>query len=90
MAHGEPPPIIQEVIAAGVDVDDLRGITHSADKNDSHVGLIHGTGGEAVEYLGEWDLPLNGVLYTASTCTRSDAAEAGCSLPALPPGIRGT
>jgi lipid II:glycine glycyltransferase (peptidoglycan interpeptide bridge formation enzyme) len=24
-----------------------------------------GTGGEAVEYVGEWDLPLNKPLYTA-------------------------
>ena len=31
-------------------------------------GLIQfkvGTGGEAVEYLGEWDLPLNPLLYKA-------------------------
>ena len=34
----------------------------------SHVGLIQfkvGTGGEAVEYAGEWDLPLNRALYKA-------------------------
>ena len=32
------------------------------------MGLIQfkvGTGGEAVEYAGEWDLPLNRVLYKA-------------------------
>jgi lipid II:glycine glycyltransferase (peptidoglycan interpeptide bridge formation enzyme) len=32
------------------------------------VGLIQfkvGTGGEAVEYVGEWDLPLRRTLYTA-------------------------
>jgi vancomycin resistance protein VanK len=32
------------------------------------VGLIQfkvGTGGEAVEYAGEWDLPLRPVLYKA-------------------------
>lgn len=60
--------MIQDSIAAGADVYDLRGITDSVDKNDPHVGLIEfkvGTGGEAVEYLGEWDLPLNRVLYTA-------------------------
>lgn len=60
--------MIQDAIAAGADVYDLRGITDSVDRNDPHVGLIEfkvGTGGEAVEYLGEWDLPLNRVLYAA-------------------------
>ena len=36
--------------------------------DDPHVGLIQfkvGTGGEAVEYVGEWDLPLNRALYAA-------------------------
>jgi lipid II:glycine glycyltransferase (peptidoglycan interpeptide bridge formation enzyme) len=49
-------------------VYDLRGITDTLDENDPHVGLIRfkvGTGGEAVEYLGEWDLPLNSLLYRA-------------------------
>ena len=44
------------------DVYDLRGITDTLDADDPHVGLIQfkvGTGGEAVEYAGEWDLPLN-------------------------------
>ena len=52
------------------DVYDLRGITDTLDPDDSHVGLIQfkvGTGGEAVEYLGEWDLPLNKLLYKAFT-----------------------
>ena len=34
--------------------------------DDPHVGLIQfkvGTGGEAVETVGEWDLPLNRALY---------------------------
>ena len=37
-------------------------------EDDPHFGLIQfklGTGGEAVEYLGEWDLPLNKVLFKA-------------------------
>ncbi|HYF74152.1 MAG TPA: peptidoglycan bridge formation protein FemAB, partial [Nocardioides sp.] len=36
--------------------------------DDPHLGLIQfkvGTGGEAVEYVGEWDLPLNRALYAA-------------------------
>jgi len=36
--------------------------------DDPHLGLIQfkvGTGGDAVEYLGEWDKPINRVLYKA-------------------------
>ena len=54
--------MIRDALAAGADVYDLRGITDTLDPDDSHVGLIQfkvGTGGEAVEYAGEWDLPLN-------------------------------
>jgi vancomycin resistance protein VanK len=60
--------MIRDAIAAGADVYDLRGITDTLDPDDSHVGLIQfkvGTGGEAVEYAGEWDLPINRLLYTA-------------------------
>jgi vancomycin resistance protein VanK len=60
--------MIQDALAAGADVYDLRGITDTLDPDDPHVGLIQfkvGTGGEAVEYAGEWDLPLNRVLYKA-------------------------
>jgi vancomycin resistance protein VanK len=60
--------MIREAIAAGADVYDLRGITDTLDADDSHVGLIQfkvGTGGEAVEYAGEWDLPINRVIYKA-------------------------
>ena len=60
--------MIRDAIAAGADVYDLRGITDTLDDDDTHVGLIQfkvGTGGEAVEYAGEWDLPLNKALYKA-------------------------
>lgn len=60
--------MIADALAAGADVYDLRGITDTLDPDDSHVGLIQfkvGTGGEAVEYAGEWDLPLNRPLYKA-------------------------
>jgi len=55
-------------LAAGCDVYDLRGITPTLSSDDPHVGLIQfkaGTGGRAVEYVGEWDLPLRPVLYKA-------------------------
>ena len=60
--------MIRDALAAGADVYDLRGITDTLDPDDSHVGLIQfkvGTGGEAVEYAGEWDLPINRPLYRA-------------------------
>ena len=60
--------MIQDSLAAGAKVYDLRGITETLDSDDPHVGLIQfkvGTGGEAVEYAGEWDLPLNKPLHKA-------------------------
>ena len=60
--------MMRDSLAAGATVYDLRGITDTLDSSDSHFGLIQfklGTGGEAVEYVGEWDLPLNRLLYKA-------------------------
>ena len=60
--------MIRHAMEAGAEVYDMRGITETLDADDSHVGLIQfkvGTGGEAVEYAGEWDLPLNRPLYKA-------------------------
>ena len=60
--------MIRDARAAGATIYDLRGITESVAADDPHLGLIQfkvGTGGEAVEYLGEWDLPLNRLLYAA-------------------------
>jgi lipid II:glycine glycyltransferase (peptidoglycan interpeptide bridge formation enzyme) len=58
--------MIRDALDHGAEVYDLRGITDTLDPDDPHVGLIQfkvGTGGEAVENVGEWDLPLNRVLY---------------------------
>ncbi|MGI8899797.1 MAG: lipid II:glycine glycyltransferase FemX [Nocardioides sp.] len=60
--------MITDALASGADVYDLRGITDTLDPEDPHVGLIQfkvGTGGEAVEYAGEWDLPLSPFIYKA-------------------------
>ena len=60
--------MIRDAATTGAEVYDLRGIIDTLDQDDPHFGLIQfklGTGGEAVEYLGEWDLPLNRVLYKA-------------------------
>ncbi|WP_194895640.1 lipid II:glycine glycyltransferase FemX [Catenulispora pinisilvae] len=54
--------------AAGCKVYDLRGISDTLDPEDHLFGLIQfklGTGGQAVEYLGEWDYPLNRLLHRA-------------------------
>ncbi|HJU98628.1 MAG TPA: peptidoglycan bridge formation glycyltransferase FemA/FemB family protein [Jiangellaceae bacterium] len=60
--------MIRDALADGCEVYDLRGITDTLDQSDPQVGLIRfkiGTGGEAVEYVGEWDLPISKVLYSA-------------------------
>jgi lipid II:glycine glycyltransferase (peptidoglycan interpeptide bridge formation enzyme) len=60
--------MMRDAMEAGADVYDLRGITDTLDSDDPHLGLIQfkvGTGGEAVEYVGEWDLPLRPLFYRA-------------------------
>ena len=60
--------MLRAALDSGADVYDLRGITSTLDADDSHSGLIQfkvGTGGEAVESVGEWDLALNTPLYKA-------------------------
>lgn len=62
--------MITDAVQAGASVYDMRGITDTVRNDDPHIGLLQfkvGTGGEAVEYLGEWDLPLNRLLYSAFT-----------------------
>ncbi|MEU5278481.1 peptidoglycan bridge formation glycyltransferase FemA/FemB family protein [Streptomyces asoensis] len=52
----------------GAAVYDLRGITDTLDESDQLLGLLRfkvGTGGQAVEYVGEWDFPLNKLLHRA-------------------------
>ncbi len=64
--------MIRDALAAGAAVYDLRGITETLVADDPHLGLIQfkvGTGGEAVEYAGEWDLPLNRAIYVPSRST---------------------
>ncbi|MGZ3103105.1 lipid II:glycine glycyltransferase FemX [Streptomyces sp. H72] len=52
----------------GAAVYDFRGITDTLDEDNHLLGLLRfktGAGGEAVEYLGEWEYPLNRVLHRA-------------------------
>ncbi|WP_405778877.1 lipid II:glycine glycyltransferase FemX [Streptomyces sp. NBC_00859] len=60
--------MLRDAYAMGATVYDLRGISDSLDETDHLFGLIQfkvGTGGEAVEYIGEWDFPLNKLLHKA-------------------------
>ncbi len=60
--------MMRDARGAGCRRYDLRGITDTLSASDPHVGLLQfkvGTGGEAVEYLGEWTLPVNPLLYRA-------------------------
>ena len=52
----------------GAAVYDFRGITDTLEETNHLLGLLRfkaGAGGEAVEYLGEWDFPLNRLLHKA-------------------------
>ncbi|MEU7022379.1 peptidoglycan bridge formation glycyltransferase FemA/FemB family protein [Streptomyces sp. NPDC046203] len=58
--------------ALGADVYDLRGVPSTLDPDDRAHGLLRwklGTGGQVVETLGEWEIPLSGTtnhtLYRA-------------------------
>ncbi len=53
--------MMQDAMAAGCTVYDLRGITDTVDSADHLFGLVQfkvGTGGYAQEYVGEWDYVL--------------------------------
>ena len=67
-SNGVQWAMIRHALEAGAHVYDLRGITETLDADDPHVGLIQfkvGTGGQAVEHAGEWDLPINRAIYKA-------------------------
>ena len=60
--------MIRDCLAAGCEVYDMRGISDTLDPTDHLFGLIQfklGTGGHALEYLGEWDLRLRPMLSKA-------------------------
>ncbi len=60
--------MIQDAHAMGAEVYDLRGISDTLDPENHLFGLIQfklGTGGQAVEYLGEWDYPVNRLMHKA-------------------------
>ncbi|NGN64356.1 peptidoglycan bridge formation glycyltransferase FemA/FemB family protein [Streptomyces sp. A7024] len=79
--------MIRDSLAAGCDVYDLRGITPTLDADDPHVGLIQfktGTGGRAVRYAGEWDLPLRPMTYRAFDLYMRRRGASGAPRPTTP------
>ncbi|WP_327070870.1 lipid II:glycine glycyltransferase FemX [Kitasatospora sp. NBC_01302] len=60
--------MMRDAYALGASVYDLRGISDTLVPGDHLAGLLRfkvGTGGQAVEHLGEWDFPLNRLLHEA-------------------------
>jgi lipid II:glycine glycyltransferase (peptidoglycan interpeptide bridge formation enzyme) len=60
--------MMTDAIESGARVYDLRGISDTLDEDDPLFGLIRfklGTGGDAVEYVGEWDHAINPLLHKA-------------------------
>ncbi|MDT0566304.1 peptidoglycan bridge formation glycyltransferase FemA/FemB family protein [Streptomyces sp. DSM 3412] len=60
--------MMSDAYELGAGVYDFRGITDALEEDNHLLGLLRfkvGTGGQAVEYLGEWDYPLNKVLHKA-------------------------
>ncbi|MDN6514167.1 MAG: peptidoglycan bridge formation glycyltransferase FemA/FemB family protein, partial [Acidipropionibacterium jensenii] len=58
--------MIRDSMAVDADVYDLRGITEGLAADDPELGLIQfkvGSGGEAVSYIGEWDMVIDPLLY---------------------------
>jgi hypothetical protein len=70
--------MLRDAAAAGAPSTTCAASPTRSAEDDPHFGLIQfklGTGGEAVEYVGEWDLPLNKVLFKASSSTWPGAGE---------------
>jgi lipid II:glycine glycyltransferase (peptidoglycan interpeptide bridge formation enzyme) len=62
--------ILQDLLAEGADVYDMRGVDDTLDPAAHRFGILRfklGTGGDAVENVGDWDLPLQPVLHRAAT-----------------------
>ena len=60
--------MIKDALADGDAVYDMRGISDTLDESDPLFGLIRfklGTGGQAVEYVGEWDYALRPTMAKA-------------------------
>ncbi|WP_380706231.1 lipid II:glycine glycyltransferase FemX [Salinithrix halophila] len=60
--------MIQDAHAIGAHTYDFRGISNTLDESDHLYGLLRfklGFGGEACEFIGEWDYPLQPLLHWA-------------------------
>jgi lipid II:glycine glycyltransferase (peptidoglycan interpeptide bridge formation enzyme) len=60
--------ILQDLLAEGADVYDMRAISDSLDPDEPKFGVLRfkvGTGGDTVEHLGDWDRAVRPVLHRA-------------------------
>lgn len=58
--------ILQDLVEEGRDVYDMRGVGDTLDPDEPKFGMLRfklGTGGDAVENLGDWDLPVRPGLH---------------------------
>ncbi|MCU1616861.1 MAG: hypothetical protein JWO98_4401 [Frankiales bacterium] len=71
--------ILRDLLAEGVDVYDMRGIGDGLDPENPKFGLLRfkvGTGGEAVEYVSDWDLAVRPMLHPAGMAVLRAAVRA--------------
>jgi lipid II:glycine glycyltransferase (peptidoglycan interpeptide bridge formation enzyme) len=62
--------IMRDLLAEGADVYDMRGVDDTLDPDQPRFGILRfklGTGGDAIENIGDWELPLQPVLHRAAT-----------------------
>lgn len=60
--------MIRDANDAGCAIYDMRGIVEHVGSEHPEIGLIQfkvGTGGQAIAHVGEWDKPINSLLYFA-------------------------
>lgn len=60
--------MMRDAHALGADEYDMRGVPSTLDPDERSFGLLRwklGTGGQVVETLGEWEIPMDGVANTA-------------------------
>lgn len=65
-SHAVHWQILQDLVAEGVDVYDMRGVDDTIDPDERKFGILRfklGTGGDVVENLGDWELPLRPLLH---------------------------
>jgi lipid II:glycine glycyltransferase (peptidoglycan interpeptide bridge formation enzyme) len=60
--------ILQDLLADGADAYDMRGVSDTLDPERFKFGVLRfkmGTGGDAVEHIGDWHFPVRPALHRA-------------------------